>query len=638
MSLYAKRRPYPYHLIVNGVGFMLGSPGPNRPALVSSKTQDIAAVAPPDYSYAGTNPISEREEPYESLVLGMGFDLQEKWQDRRYQSARAVDLSVWPWCKGPEITLLTPAVKDDIVGVTEFFELGSTLYAANGRFVLRRDSDAGWSVAKDFGGGEAILDVQVFTSNFDGVQRAFFALKTGVAQWTSNGTAYTPMATFHALAFAVVGREFWWADDTNRMRKLDTNADPTVEGNYTSLIFNVGDKSSPITSLMITAGGVLVIAKTDGLYTLDGAGDDHELFPFLRYADSATNGKVWGQFENNLYVAYSNSLGKLDPQLGWASVGPDTLIDNTSEVRGRVSAFAGVETMFAWAALFDADSLTGWLCKLGAWSSQENQLDAVHLDAWHGSLSVPFTGRAIQTLFVSGVGAPARHTRTYLGFSDGTVGWLINSCTPNPTACEHYRYHTGDGYVDLPVWHGLFPVSEKSVRHATVTGPLLNATNYVTLEYQMNPTDPRSWTALAERFDSALFEQLELPTTTHCVQAAFRVHLVNTVATETPLVSAFSVGHALRPPRVMQFEADILCADGLVRRDGVPIRMGRQQIRAFIEAAVDDPGAASCVLPDETAQRLSFTDYSVRQAFDEVGRQWRGSLRIKAVQWSPETA
>ena len=83
----------------------------------------------------------------------------------------------------------------------------------------------------------------------------------------------------------------------------------------------------------------------------------------------------------------------------------------------------------------------------------------------------------------------------------------------------------------------------------------------------------------------------------------------------------------------MEFAADILCADGLVRRDGVPIKMGRKRIQALIEAAVDNPGAVTVILPDETTQELSITDYSIMQSFDEIGRQWRGSLRIKAVQW-----
>jgi hypothetical protein len=84
----------------------------------------------------------------------------------------------------------------------------------------------------------------------------------------------------------------------------------------------------------------------------------------------------------------------------------------------------------------------------------------------------------------------------------------------------------------------------------------------------------------------------------------------------------------------MTFEGDILCADGLVRRDGVPMRMGRTAIRQLLEAAVDNPGAVAVTLPDESSVYLSFIDYKVNQAFDEVGRQWRGSLHIKAVRWN----
>ena len=147
------------------------------------------------------------------------------------------------------------------------------------------------------------LNVAVFTSNFDGVQRVWVALSSG------SGAVLAPTERpgrrcrrLRALAFASVGREWWWADD-QRLRKCDTNADPTLEANYTSLQFRAGDKSSPITALMVTAAGTLIIAKTDGLYTLTQAGDDRQLFPFLgSRADG--NGKAWGQFENDLYTAY----------------------------------------------------------------------------------------------------------------------------------------------------------------------------------------------------------------------------------------------------------------------------------------------------------------------------------------------
>ena len=35
---------------------------------------------------------------------------------------------------------------------------------------------------------------------------------------------------------------------------------------------------------------------------------------------------------------------------------------------------------------------------------------------------------------------------------------------------------------------------------------------------------------------------------------------------------------------------------------------------------------------------MSITDYQLSQAFDEVGRQWRGSLHLKLVQWSTADA
>jgi hypothetical protein len=649
VSVYAKRSPYPFHVIISGTGFLIGSPQAGQPALVSVETQSINQVAPPDYSYAGANPTNDREEPFQQLTLGLGLAIQEKWDDQRYTAANAVDLSVWPWMLGPEITTYTAAGVDAARGIGKFFEIGTSLYATNGANVLKKAAGTTdtWSVVKTF--PQPIIDVVVFTSNFDGVQRAFFALSSGVAQWTSDGAAYTAMATFTALAFTVVGKEFWWADDTNRLRKLDTNADPTNEANYTSLIFRTGDKSSAITSLLVTAGGTLVVAKTDGLYTLDAAGNDRELFPFLRYADLPDNGRRWGTFENGLYVAYGNSLGRLDPDLSWTSVGPDDLSSNTGAVSGAVTAFAGVESMFAYAALLDKDSNTGYLCKFGAWVAQgvrgprastlvtalgsQGTGEPVHIDAWHGSVSIPFVNRAIQHLFVSQVGQAAGHTRTYIGFSDGSIGWMINPCTPNPAGCSAYRYFVGDGWIDLPLWHAGYHASQKSLRHFSVTGPKIDASNYVTLEYKLDPTPSTTFTALAHTFNTPVYDRVKFPITASCTLAALRVHLHNTVNTASPLVSGVSLGHALRPQRIMEFQADILCADGLVRRDGVPIRMGRTQIQKLIEAAVDTPGAVNVTLPDETTQQLMFTEYSLLQSFDEIGRQWRGSLRVKAVQW-----
>ena len=632
-----RRSPFPYHMVIEDKvagwrqGFMLGQGKPGTPQLISSKVQDISNIQPTDYSYAGWSPLGEREAVYESLVLGLGLGLQQSDHDRRYSYAEAVDLSVWPWCKGPELTLFSPATRDSVAGCREFFELGGSLYVADGRYILKRVSDASWTVAADFGAGEVILDVVVFTSNFDGVQRAYVALLNGNARQSSDGATWTAYTTFKSVAFAVVGREFWWADDINRLRKCDTNADPTNEGNYTSLIFRVGDKSAQISSLMVSAVGTLVVAKTDGLYTLDAAGDDHALFPFLKFAADFNNGRYWGQFENALYTSYGYSLGRLNPDLSWEDVGPDKLIGNTSPVSGRVTAFASVGSMFAYSALYNRDTQTGYLCKFGAWTPPTADQEAQHIDAWHGSLTVPLANRAIQTLFVSSIGAPTNHTRTYLGLSDGSVGWVINPCMPNPAACDAYRFHVGDAFVQLPNWHGGFHASRKAIRNFAVTGPKINPTNYVTIDYKADP-QALVWVPFVEHFDSATYELADVLPTVTTVLAQFRVHLVNTVNTSSPLVSAVAIGHQLRPQRIMQFEADVLCADNLVKRDGVLMRIGRRKIQQYIERAVDNPGSLSVTLPDESVQDLSFIDLKVSQSFDEVGRQWRGSLHIVALQ------
>jgi hypothetical protein len=644
MGYYSRRVPWPYHMLIDGTGLLLGSPRATRggaptPQLVSSKIQDISQVAPPDYSYGGTSPISDRQQPYESLALGMGLRLQEKWQDFRYAQAMGVDCSVWPWCKGPEPHPVMPPTRDGANGIRAFFELGPTLYAANGRYILRRDADATWTVVKDFGAGTSVLNVAVFTSNFDGVKRAWVALSSGPAQYSSDGTTWTPMATFTALAFLPLGREWWWADDVNRLRKCDTNADPTVEANYTSLMFNVGDKSSPITNLAQTAAGTMIVLKTDGIYTLDQAGDDHSLYPFLKFAPRLDNGKWLGQFENALYVSYGLAFFRLNPDLSMEEVGPERLISNDGPVRGQITAFTGVGGMFAYAMLYNPDSQNSYLMKFGGFVSgaQANQTSpsASRVDAWHGALGHSLPNVVGQALHVSSVGAPSGHTRTYLGLSDGTLAYYTNPCTPNPSACSVYTFELGDGWVELPYWHGGYHASRKSLRHLAVTGTFLDASNFVSVDYKLDPT-AAAWTDLPNVFDSMVYEESTFPTTAVAVLAAFRVHLENLAAAESPLVSSVAIGHALRPQRYMSFEADILCADGLVRRDGVPLRIGRQEIQAAVERAVDNPGAVTVTLPNERTEQLSFTDYTVSQAFDEIGRTWRGSLRVKAVQWSPE--
>jgi len=546
-----------------------------------------------------------------------------------------MDPSVWPIPKGPDITLFTPATTDVTNGVRKFFELGGILFAATGRYVLKRVSDSSWTVSKDFGLGNNIIDAIVFQSNFDGTARVFVALSTGTAQYSTDGTTFFAMGTFTALAFAVVGREFWWAMSTNLLRKCDTNANPTVEANYTATQFRAGDQSSAIVSLAVTATGALLILKTDGIYTLDGAGQDFNLYPFLKFAPSAENGRYWGQFGNNLHVTYNQDHFRLGPGLALEPIGPERLVSNDSAVRGRITAFAGVGVLFAHAGLWNPDTSTGYLLKFGGYI-QGADPEPQRIDAWHGSISQAFANRKIQALFVSSIAAPSNHTRTYIGFSDGGLGWFTNSCVPNVAACDQYHFTTMDGTIDLPLWHGLLQADVKTLRSATVIGPRLSSTDYIQLNYKTDPA-AGSYADFGNNFDVAVREKAPFPNNTTGILVGFRIIAKSSVNTSCPLLSAVAINHALRLDRVMTYEADTLCADGLTKRDGTPMRLGRTKIRQAMTNAVDAAGSTTVYLPDESSQQLSFIDYQESFAFDEVGRQWTAALHWQAIQFHTNT-
>lgn len=644
--LSARRSPYPFHMKVDGQGLLLGAPKPNQPVSLTSVAQkNIDKIQSQDYSYNGISPMDEREEPYRSLARGMGQTYQETWEDGAYLSARGLDLSVWPWCCGPQL-VQQAAAAPLAVGDGRFLEFQGTVWRAQGKLIQRLEPGGTWTTTATF--AQNITCSIVFASNFDGLPRIFVGFDSAQpAQWSLNGTAWAPMSSFLAQAFAVVGREFWWATSGNRLRKCDTNADPTNEANYTTAQFQVGDSTSIITNLLVSAGGTLVICKTDGLYTLTSTGDSVNLFPYLKFAPIPHNGKWAGQFLNSLYVSYGNSLLRINADLSVDSIGLDKLTSNTSEVRGPVTAFAGIGTFFAWAMCWNPDTNQAFLCKLGTFpgsgglgvktvtgtTATTTNLEVAPEDAWHGSLSDPLASLGCH-LFTSYVGAPADHTATYLSLQDGSIYRLINACGPNPGNCSQYRFVTGDHYVDLPLWNGNFNVSNKDLRRAIVTAANLDTLNYVTLDYALSTAG--AYTTMPEHFDNTDWESHSFPSDLpFAVNARFRVHVHNPLATRCPLVSSFAIGYSLHPLRIMQFTADILCADGLVRRDGVMLRIGRKKIKALVEKWVDQPGAVMVSLPDETQQMMSFTDLQEIQSWDEIGRAWRGSLRVTCNQWEP---
>ncbi|MBO0881540.1 MAG: hypothetical protein J2P17_14610, partial [Mycobacterium sp.] len=176
----------------------------------------------------------------------------------------------------------------------------------------------------------------------------------------------------------------------------------------------------------------------------------------------------------------------------------------------------------------------------------------------------------------------------------------------------------------------------KTLRAATVMGPRITSTAYFQLQYKTDPNTP-SFTLFAGNFDTPIREKQKFADNTSAVLAAFRIIATNNVNTTCPLLSSLAIHHALRLDRVMQYAGDVLWADGLVKRDGTPLRLGRNQIRKAVTDAVDAAGSVTVILPDETSQQLSFIDYTESSSWDERGHQWEGTLHWTALQFSTNT-
>lgn len=747
-----RRRPYPFDVVLGSTGYMLARPktGP----LVGSSVQPFEGTDPPTYAYESVPPFLERPTPYDDLSLGFGLKRQHGLGDHRYAYALNVDCSVGgSWLKGPALGSITPATTDSTHGVARFFEMSLsgtlTLFAAVGRYILKRASDTSWTSVFDAGAGAVATDAVVFAYNgvtpgsgtvtnpsattkyafvgfgdglpmawsTDGsswtqtfgtqtvtvsgsptggtftltysgattsalaynaaasaVQTALRAL-SGLGSVTVSGSAGGPyVVTFAGLgepllltatasltggstpgvtvanttvamaarAFAVTGGQFYRARDVNMVTAVDVNADPTTAANWQNPnAFRIGDKTSGISSLAVLTTGALLILKTDGAYSLDDSGNAVRYWPGIAGGGTADDGTVWGTFINDTYVVLGRALYRVAPTLSFGvthldltAIGPERVTENDSPVKGRVTAFSSGGHN-AYASLYDDDTGHSWLLKFGSWVNgevAEGQLsESKRLDAWHGSITPTFSGKKIQALFRSTVGAPSGHSRLYLGFSDGTVQWFTLPCVPNPAACSDYTFSAADGTLDLPLWHGGFEVDNKTLRGCSVLATTLDADNDVQVNYKTTP-GAAAWTPLGTNFAAAPLQRVQFPNNTAALLAAFQL-----VFKGAPVVHAVAIHHQVRPALLLTWAFTVLAATGLVKRNGTPIPRGAQAIRDAIKAAASATGTTQLILPDERSKQVAVISYKESQAWDQRLSRWSAALAVEAVEFQTNT-
>lgn len=670
-----RRSPWPYDaVIVNGAtrfGVMLADVKAGQAELSSEQPNPLQAASPQEMAYSAQNPVLEATTVYDNLHMGMGQRMQIGQDDRRYRYTSAADCSVsGQIILGPNITSVTPTnALDTTNGILDFFELSGagvpTVFALNGRYVKKRTADtaAGWGTTdKDFGVGKAALDVVVTKQNTAGsTTYAYIAMGDAVGDfiYRFDGTTYTQHVSLYALAFCVVGRELFRASGINQVAKVDLNSDPWTAANWSATnSFYVGDNTSAVVKMIMHPNGTLIIFKTDGVYVLDEEGQDIQLFKFP--ALNTDNGKYVWVDRNWVHCTYNGQHFRIDENLQLDPVGPERATDN-SPVSGYV--VAGAETPYcSFAGLYNPDSTDSHLMRFGAYDLAEDAEEPHRIDVWHGSLAAvdvdsvgeerQLTGagsqvdtfglRKIISMRRSTVGAPSLHEFLRIGCSDGTIHWFILSCKANPLGCSSYQYGTNNvGYVKFPYWHGQFPKEEKVIRAVTCTGTRFSASPISVAEKFLLATvgTGGSYTEKGDDGSGNGFLATAPPGSRSGVDIAttlgdFALRFGNSAAaaTATPVITGLAVHYHVNPTLQQVWHLSILAEDGLLRRDGSPMRLGVAQLRTNIQTALATTAGVTLVLPDETSFLVQLSNYHEDSIFDEKTRQSRSVIQVDAAQ------
>lgn len=642
--------PWPAHVLIGDEMYMVAEDPQTGALMVSQRPPNQDDVVPTDYGANASNPAFGKWQPYNDFSFGTGLKIQRDYNDRKSRLVLGMDTSQSnKLFKGPNITTQTPATTDSTNGWLDFFEIGGSLHGVVGRYCLKRTADAtfGTTGGHDFGSGKtARKGTAVFQDNTSGTTYAFIPMSGSEKAYHFDGTSFTQFSTFTALCFCQVGSEFYRASGTNLVSKVDTDADPTVEANWTAdNQFHIGDGTSEIIQMWshpTSAGDILLILKTDGIYSIDGNGDDIPYYgKLLKRGTGVDNGKAVWSFADDTFAMFNGTTYRIHPDLTLEPIGPELEPTNDSEVRGYISAGMGHGTINAYGGLYNQDTGDSYLMEFGTYqdyrlglSGNEFPVANVALtDGWTGSISQKFAGKKITTMWESTIGAAAGHTRAWLGFSDGTYGYFPLACTHDKTACASYEYTTTDGTIQPPLFTGLFGGNNKVVMSARVAGTTLTSTEYVQIGYKSDPS-AGSYTDWGVHF-STNGERSDLDTSFAGSLIDFQFTFVNGSTSTSPVVNVIETQWALQYDDLRQvFEFDILAEDGLQALDGRPFRRMASEIRSALRTAGTAATGMTVVLPNEDSKVLRLFSYGETTVRTGRLRRVMQAVHIKAAETS----
>lgn len=661
----SKRRPYPYDAYIGDVRVMLEPQADGN--MVSQKTKTLDATAPVDYTYSSADPYKERAFEWTELFGGFGQATATSGTPRRYSWAEKADLSVdGLWFKGPKFETHAETINaaaGEVRQIVQALHGGVlTTFAICENGVYRRVADNNWVVSLSAATlGPGVLPQQAVRFKHRGVASvdALYVATSASNLWQYNGATW-------ALAGAAAGPgvgvtqgearyiervhdELWVAGNYWVAKVTD---DPMVRANWSGVIATdvdyPGEQSAKITWLR-QLGDTLIIFKEDGIYTFDGDGVPHELFPTLRGKNSVTNGRNAAVWIDRVWFTYGSQTFTMDENATLRPDGMEQMLENNSDVHGQWVGGAGHNTWFFYEIYYNSVNDTTYLIKHGTWveenSSQATPGVAQFAEAHHGAL-YDWDKKATSIETVSGLHTGG-NDRLYIGFLDGTVQWAVLPRTsPNPNEDANCEFTSLDSYVYLPVHHSGFRADNKLWHAITAMGPRLTSTEWIEVQYRLDvANDLASWVSVAP--DSPAFtrpSQRQSFTADPVASPVFgklmemRVKLVkdpnlsSSPANLSPVTEGIVIHESIRPSFSREFTFSVKVSSFLARRDGLVDRRRGADILTALLSECAQTGPVTVVLPTGDEEDLTIIDYRDSAASFGKRRDHEWLVQVQGIQ------
>lgn len=504
----------------------------------------------------------------ESCHLGAGYGLT--YVPGCYSYALNLDASQ------PGLITLGPLVTRLTFGgsasVSDFFEIGSVLYALAGRYCKKIDvtndtigtPDSG-AAGIDFGASTVASKAIDFAGNI----YVGFTSDTAIQKFTgsawSNLDPDTGAATLARAKYW--GKDYldsqgWrlWAGYSTAYAKGCTS-NPLQVANYHANPYTIGDTGQSITG-MTGGDGLIWVAKADGLYLLDGTDRNNNVLGDAAKLIDASNGANLISAGGRLYYPHATGLLEYDRAAGSIeSVQPFARTGNVSPIYGAITAQARLAS-WHYAAIYNGTDT--YLLK-GRYPSPGEGLP----EGWIGPMIwhpiAKLTGVQVNAMWVSGLTTPPRLWFGYTVGSTYDVGYIRIPKNGNQLVEANLTFAASGSLYYSPITFGSAGTPDEMVA-LDIENEGFSASTYAAALVSF---DGGAYAAFGSNATTAGRTRISLPAGTwRGYRTSVRQDLTNASSASTPKIRATAARAKNRPAQRNVYTTTLLCMDDMRLRDG----------------------------------------------------------------------